>query len=87
MAHFSAHIAPDAFVIGKTVRDVMWPTSTVVLSIKRADEDKDDMENSGEKKITTGDTLVLRSLYYNEEEILAELHSLFGKDADIHKTA
>lgn len=87
MAHFSAHIAPDAFVIGKTVRDVMWPTSTVVLSIKRADEDKDDMENSGEKKITTGDTLVLRSLYYNEEEILAELHSLFGKDADIHKMA
>ena len=87
MAHFSAHIAPDAFVIGKTVHDVMWPTSTVVLSIKRADEDKDDMENSGEKRIAIGDTLVLRSLYFNEEEILAELHDLFGKDADIHKMA
>ncbi len=87
IAHFEAKIAPDAFVIGKAVRDVMWPNSTVVVSIKREDQSSDDMANDGEKKLFAGDTLVLRSRYFDEDEIVGLLHGLLGKDSDIHKMA
>ncbi|MBE6626263.1 MAG: hypothetical protein E7628_03640 [Ruminococcaceae bacterium] len=87
IAHFKAKISPDAFVVGKTVRDVMWPSSTVVVSIKRENEDGNDTDNDGEKKLYAGDTIVLRSQYYDESEITALLRGLLGKDADIHKMA
>ncbi|MBP3378452.1 MAG: ClC family H(+)/Cl(-) exchange transporter [Clostridia bacterium] len=87
IAHFTAKISSDAFVIGKAVRDVMWPNSTVVVSIKREDENSGDSSNDGEKKLYAGDTLILRSQFYDENELIALLHGLLGKDSDIHKMA
>ncbi len=87
LAHFTAKISPKAFVVGKTVRDVMWPSATVVVSIKREDESSDDSVNDGEKKLCVGDTLVLRSRYYDEDDIVSQLKGLLGKDSDIHKMA
>lgn len=85
IAHFEMKICDDAFVIGKAVRDVMWPSSTVVISIKRADEQKKDMDNDGEKKLYAGDTIVIRSKYYDEGELIDLIHGLVGNDAEIHK--
>lgn len=85
IAHFKTVIQDNAFVVGKSVRDVMWPSSTVVISIKRANEGSMDMCNDGEKKLYSGDTIVLRSKYYDESELTTLIHSLVGESACIHK--
>lgn len=85
IAHFETTIEPNAFVIGKSVRDVMWPSSTVVISIKRENEQMNDTVNDGEKKLCSGDTIILRAKYYDEGELCQLIHGLVGNDAKIHK--
>ena len=83
IAHFEMTVAHNSFVVGKAVRDIMWPSSSVVVSIKRADETKKDMDNDGEKKLYVGDTLVLRAKFYDEDEIRSLLIGLVGKEHEI----
>jgi len=85
IAHFETTIMPNAFVIGKSVRDVMWPSSTVVISVKRANDQMDDTVNDGEKKLYAGDTVILRSKYYDEVELCQIIRGLVGNEAMIHK--
>ncbi len=86
IACFEMKVAPDAFVVGKTVRDIMWPHSSVVISVKRADESNQDMDNDGEKKLYAEDTLVLRAKFYDEDEIRNLLKGLVGDKYDIVRT-
>ena len=86
IACFEMKIAENAFVVGKTVRDIMWPHSSVVISVKRADEANQDMDNDGEKKLYAEDTLVLRAKYYDEAEIRNILKGLVGDKYEIIKT-
>ncbi len=86
IACFEMKVAEDAFVVGKTVRDIMWPHSSVVISVKRADESRQDMDNDGEKKLYVGDTLVLRAKYFDEAEIRSVLSGLVGNKYEITKT-
>ena len=83
IACFEMKVAADAFVVGKTVRDIMWPHSSVVISVKRANEDNQDMDNDGEKKLYAEDTLVLRAKFYDEDEIRKILEGLVGKKYEI----
>jgi H+/Cl- antiporter ClcA len=83
---FEMKVSENAFVVGKTVRDIMWPSSSVVIGIKRAEEKKDDMDNDGEKKLFVGDTVILRARYFDEEELKNLLFGLVGKEFEIHKT-
>ncbi|MBO5870308.1 MAG: chloride channel protein [Clostridia bacterium] len=83
IAHFEMTVSHNSFVVGKAVRDIMWPSSSVVVSIKRADETKKDMDNDGEKKLYVGDTLVLRAKFFDEDEIRKLLVGLVGKDHEI----
>lgn len=85
IANFSTTIGENAFVNGKTVRDVMWPSSTVVTSIKRAADRENDMCNDGEKTLYAGDTIVLRVKYYDEDELFELIRGLVGENAEIHK--
>lgn len=85
IAHFKMTVSPGAFVVGKAIRDVMWPSSSVVISITRAHEHHQDMDNDGEKKLYVGDTLVLRARYYDEEKIRGLLQGLVGTHHAITK--
>jgi NhaP-type Na+/H+ and K+/H+ antiporter len=86
IACFKMNICEGAFVVGKAVRDIMWPHSSVVLSITRADENATDMDNDGEKKLYVGDTLVLRARFFDEEEIRKMLVGLVGTEHEIKRT-
>jgi hypothetical protein len=64
----------------------MWPSSSVVVSVTRADETNKDMDNDGEKKLYVGDTLVLRARFFDEEEIRKMLVGLVGSEHEIKRT-
>ena len=83
---FETKISHGSFVVGKAVRDVLWPASSVVTSITRSGAEEKDMDHDGEKKLYPGDTIVLRVKTYDEEEIIAELEGLVGRDFEIITT-
>ena len=69
-----------AFVVGKEIRDILWPPSCVVLSVKKADT-----EGTG---IFAGDILHLRCLTYDKAETMILLESLVGvqTESDLRST-
>jgi NhaP-type Na+/H+ and K+/H+ antiporter len=83
ISNFEMKVSNGSFVVGKTVRDIMWPSSSTVLSIKRADEIGEDTDNNGEKKLYAGDTVVLHAKYFDEAELKNILFGLVGKDNEI----
>lgn len=82
IGRFEVRVSPDSFVIGKAVRDILWPHSAIVTAITREGADAPSMDNGGEKKILEGDTLIIKVTYYDEEELRARLIGLVG---DAHK--
>lgn len=85
LAYFEMKVSRGAFVIGKTVRDIMWPSSSVVVSVKRKDRQVQDMDHDGEKKLYEGDTVCLRAKFYDEDEIRQLLGGLVGTDEEIRR--
>lgn len=85
ISNFEMTVSKGAFVVGKTVRDIMWPSSSTVISIKRADEIDEDTDNNGEKKLYAGDTVVLHAKYFDEEELKELLFGLVGRESEINK--
>ena len=83
IAHFEMKVSENSFVVGKAVRDIMWPSSSVVIAITRADESQKDMDNDGEKKLYVGDTVILRARFYDEDEIRSILLGLMGNEHPI----
>ena len=86
IACFEMKVAHNSFVVGKAVRDIMWPSASVVISITRADENRKDMDNDGEKKLYVGDTVVLRARFFDEGEIRRLLIGLVGDEHEIKRT-
>ncbi|MBQ7916582.1 MAG: chloride channel protein [Firmicutes bacterium] len=80
---FEMTISNGAFVVGKTVRDVMWPASSAIVSVIRAESHYIDMDSDGEKKLYAGDTIVLRVRYYDEDEVKNYLYGLVGREQEI----
>ena len=85
IGYFEMQVSENAFVIGKTVRDIMWPASAVVISITRADEHTDKMANDGEKKLYPHDTVVIRTKYFDENDLKLSLAALVGNTYEIKK--
>lgn len=85
IGHFEVRISENAFVVGKAVRDILWPFSTVVLSVRRHKETELDMDNDGEKKLYAKDVIVLRSKYYDEDEVKSKIYKLVGSNYEIKK--
>ena len=83
IVRFEVKVSSGSFVVGKSVRDVMWPASSIVETISREESNKKDMDNDGEKKIYPGDTLTIRARLYDEEAVKAQLYTLAGKDHEI----
>ena len=80
---FEMKVSHDAFVIGKSVRDIMWPHASVIVSISRDHRNFSDTDLDGEKRLHEGDTLVLRARTYNEDELKDFLYDLVGKEHEI----
>lgn len=80
---FEITVSHGAFVIGKTVKDIIWPVSTVVLSVRNAEQGKKSIGNVAEKVLFAGDTIVLKANYSDENKIKNELHGLVGTEYTI----
>ena len=83
IVRFEIKVSQGAFVVGKSVRDVMWPSSSIVETISREGNNKKDMDNDGEKKIYPGDTLIIRVRLYDENEVRDQLRTLLGNEYPI----
>lgn len=82
---FKMKVAEKAFVTGKTVRDIMWPPSSVVISITRADNAEQDMDHDGEKKLFAGDTVIVRVKTYDENKTIENFKELVGSQYPIEE--
>lgn len=65
----------DAFVVGKEIRDILWPPNCLVLSIKRV--------NVGNAAMFEGDVLHLRCLTYDRTETMILLEALIGVQSEV----
>ena len=83
IALFEVRVSNGAFVVGKTVRDVMWPSSSVVVSISHEESAERDSDNDGEKRLYAGDTLVMRARFFDENELKRILKGLVGNEYEI----
>lgn len=85
IVRYEVKVSDGAFVIGKAVRDILWPHSAIVTSITRANKSEKSMDNGGEKKIYAGDTIVIKIQLYDEEEVKQCLYNLVGRDYEIQE--
>lgn len=85
-SYFNMTVSQNAFVVGKTVRDVLWPYYCVVLNVKHRQKNNDSSYNDGEKRLYPGDKLTARARYYDIDEIKKDLSSLVGTDFEITET-
>lgn len=83
IVRYEVKVSDGAFVIGKAVRDILWPHSAIVTSITRANKSEKSMDNGGEKKIYAGDTIVIKIQLYDEDEVKQCLYNLVGRDYEI----
>lgn len=86
IACFEMKVSHGSFVVGKSVRDVMWPSSSVVIGITRAKQHHEDMDHDGEKQLYAEDKLVIRARFYDEAALIEHLYSLIGQDYEIKET-
>ena len=66
------HVYKDSFAVGKALEDILWPVSTVLLSIKRQKHDK------FKKGLAEGDILTVYYKTYNPEETAEEFEAIVG---------
>lgn len=82
ISSFHLTVSPNAFVVGKAVRDIMWPHASVIMSITYGSNHKVQMDD-GEQRLYGGDKVTIRAGYYDEEEILKLLRGLVGAEHEI----
>ena len=71
-------VAPDSFVVGKEIRDILWPPTCTVLSVHRNPDAPHD-----EPGIGGGDRLHVHYQTYDAEATLTTLEALVGEQADV----
>ena len=76
---FRLKVSPHSFAVNQTVRDVMWPSSAVVVSIQRQGHELQNMDSVGDAEMLEGDIVNLRVKFFDEEEITKELSALVGE--------
>ncbi|MBQ7408340.1 MAG: chloride channel protein [Clostridia bacterium] len=70
-------VKQNSFVVGKSIRDILWPNNLFVLSIKK-NNGNTRVDQRGETTISAGDKLHVRFSSYNVESTHDELQALVG---------
>lgn len=83
ISRFTLLVSPGDFVVGKAVRDIMWPHASVIESISHAGSHVLKEMDDGEQRLYAGDKITIRAAYYDKEEILKLLFGLTGNDIDV----
>ncbi len=61
-------VDPDAFAVGKEIRDIFWPNGVFILSVKKASPES--------TLLSHDDTLLVRLTTYDEEKTMTELQAI-----------
>jgi len=85
ISRFTLIVSPGDFVVGKSVRDIMWPHTSVIESISHAGSHVLEEMDDGEQRLYAGDKVTIRAAYYDKEEILKLLLGLAGDDVEIEE--
>lgn len=83
ISRFTLLVSSGDFVVGKSVRDIMWPHASVIESISHAGSHVLEEMDDGEQRLYIGDKVTIRAAYYDKEEILKLLQGLAGDDVEI----
>jgi len=83
ISRFTLLVSSGDFVVGKAVRDIMWPHASVIESISHAGSHVLEEMDDGEQRLYIGDKVTIRAAYYDKEEILKLLQGLAGDDVEI----
>ena len=83
ISRFILYISPKDFAVGKAIRNIMWPHTSVIESISHAGSNILEEMDDGEQRLYAGDKVVLRAAYYDKEEILGILRGIAGDDVEI----
>lgn len=70
-------VQTDSFVIGKEVRDVLWPPSCIVLSV-----DRNPAAARGSSEISEGDILHLHYRTFDGAETVKQIEALVGNQSE-----
>ena len=82
---FKMKISAGSFVDGKTVHDILWPSSSVVVGITKADNNVQDTDDDGTKKLFEDDTVVLKAKVFDKENYIKILKGLVGEQYEIEE--
>lgn len=82
ISNFHLTVSSNAFVVGKAVRDIMWPHASVIMSITYGSNHKVQMDD-GEQRLYADDKVTIRAGYYDEEDIQKLLRGLVGSEYEI----
>lgn len=82
---FKMKVSAGSFVDGKTTHDILWPSASVVVGITKADNNVQDMDDAGEKKLFADDTVVLRAKVYDKDNYIKILKGLVGEQYEIEE--
>ena len=80
ISRFTLIVSKNDFVVGKAIRDIMWPHSSIIESISHTGSDILEEMDDGEQHLYVGDRVTIRAAYYDKEEIVKLLHGLAGDD-------
>ncbi len=78
-AHFT--VTSDAFVVGKEIRDILWPPTCVVTSVR-----KNALSRSHSSLIDEGDILHLHYRTYHPKDTFVKLEALIGRQREDIRT-
>ncbi len=68
----SLNVRENSFVVGKELRDILWPSSCAVVSFERAPE------NRGKTGVAPGDVIAVHYKTYNPDATADEFNALVG---------
>lgn len=71
-------IQPNSFVVGKQIRDVLWPNNLLVLSVKKSNLSVE-IDEHGDNNLNPGDILHVRYSTYDNEQTHSEIIALVGE--------
>lgn len=73
-------VQANAFIVGKEIRDILWPPTCTVVSMQRADP------AAHTHGITVGDALTLHYITYDPDETLRLLEAIVGRQDTVDGT-
>jgi hypothetical protein len=72
-------VQPGSFAIGKQIRDIFWPANLFVISVKKAKNENEEVDEHGGKELNIGDTLHVQYSTFDEKTTIYELEGIVGE--------